>query len=74
MKKITIILLVAVLVATAWFLGRNDGIRHAIEDSTIFTVDVYNPECPEESYWYGYDQQIFIVLDGNLFEHGMYQG
>lgn len=51
-----------------------DGVAHAIEDSEIYTVDFYNPQDPEASEWNGYDQQIFIELDGEVYEHGMYQG
>lgn len=72
-KAITIILAIALLIA-AFIAGRAEGIRHAIEDSEIWTVDRYNPDCPEDSEWNGYDQLIFIELDEQLYEHGMYQG
>ena len=49
------------------------GIRHAIEDSIIWTVDIYDPENPESSAWNGYDQKIIIELDGEWYEHGMIQ-
>lgn len=59
----------------AWYdAGFDDGVTHAIEDSEIYTVDYYDPENPEGSEWNGYDQQIFIELDGQTYEHGMYQG
>lgn len=50
-----------------------EGIRHAIEDSIIWTVDIYNPDNPEDSAWNGYDQRIIIELDGEWYEHGMIQ-
>lgn len=77
MKKIAI---VAVILAALWFtanasrIAYQAGIRHAIEDSEIWTVDVYTPGHPELSEWNGYDQQIFITLDGETYSHGMYQG
>lgn len=74
MKKL-IVTVAALLAAAALFAaGRQEGIRHAIEDACIWTVDCYNPEDPESSAWGEYDQLIFIDLDGNLYEHGMYQG
>lgn len=54
--------------------GFAEGVRHAIEDSEIWTVDVYTPGHPELSEWNGYDQLIYITLDGETYEHGMYQG
>lgn len=69
MKKILTII-AAMLIAAAAYQA---GIRHAIEDSEIWTVDVYNPNNPEESAWNGYDQRIMIELDGNIYEHGMTQ-
>ena len=72
MKKILIIAVI-ILAAAAFAAGRASGIRHAIEDSCIWTVDRYDPENPEESAWNGYDQLIYIEIDGNLYEHGMIQ-
>lgn len=74
MKKF-IIALVSLSAAAALYAGAfSAGVRHAIEDSCIWTVDVYNPADPESSAWEGYDQLIYIELDGELWEHGMYQG
>jgi len=77
MKKIICIiaalLAAAAIAAGAWSAGRAAGIRHAIEDSKIWTVDVYNPDDPESSAWGEYDQIIYIDLDGDIYEHGMYQ-
>lgn len=53
--------------------GFEAGMMHAIEDSEIYTVDRYDPENPKASEWNGFDQQIFIELDGQVYEHGMYQ-
>ena len=50
------------------------GIKHAIEDSVIYTVDIYDPDDPESSAFGEYDQAIYIVLDDNTYVHGMYQG
>lgn len=59
----------------AWYdAGYDDGILHAIESMEIWTGDRYDPENPDASAWNGYDQQIFINLDGQIYEHGMYQG
>lgn len=74
MKKFWIAALIFLVVASAFAVGRYTGITHAICDSCIYTVDVYNPENPEGSAWNGYDQLIFIELDGETYMHGMYQG
>ena len=76
MKKIVIAcaaILAAAIAAASWSLGRAAGIRHAIEDSVVFTVDRYDPDAPEESAWGEYDQLIFIELDDEIYMHGMYQ-
>lgn len=73
MKKLLIIALAAAVAVAAYMGGRAAGIRHAIEDSEIWTVDIYRPEAPEESAWNGYDQEIFIELDGQIYSHGMTQ-
>lgn len=54
--------------------GFEDGVLYAIENSEIYTVDRYDPENPYASAWNGYDQKIFIEIDGHTYEHGMYQG
>lgn len=54
--------------------GFDDGIQYAIENMELWTVDRYDPDAPEESAWNGYDQRIFIDLDGQTYEHGMIQG
>ena len=66
----------ALLIAVASFLaGHAAGARHAIEDSVIWTVERYDPERPyDNARDDGTDQTIFIELDGQLYEHGMYQG
>lgn len=73
MKKLLVLLVAVLLIATA-YASYHAGIRHAIEDSEIWTVTCYNPDNPEESAWNGYDQLIYIELDGELYAHGMYQG
>lgn len=73
MKKAVVILLAVAALAAAFLVGRAAGIRHAIEDSEIWTVDIYRPGAPEESAWNGYDQEIFIELDGQIYSHGMTQ-
>ena len=73
MKKFVVIIAVIVLVAAAYIGGRAAGIRHAIEDAEIWTVDIYNPDSPEASAWNGYDQEIMIELDGQIYSHGMTQ-
>ena len=73
MKKTILILAALLLMTTAFFTGRAAGIRHAIQDCEIWTSTVYNPDAPQESEWNGFDQQIFIDLDGERYEHGMFQ-
>ena len=74
MKKILTVALILTAAVMLWAYSFQAGVRHAIEDSCIWTVDCYNPEDPEASAWGEYDQVIYIDLDGNLYEHGMYQG
>lgn len=67
-------LLVIVAIAT-YFMGRNAGIRHAIYDAEIWTVERYDPDDPDSTLRPdGYDQTIYIDLDGMTYEHGMHQG
>lgn len=68
------VLFLLVLILAAYQAGHKDGVKHAIEDSEIWTVDVYTPGHPELSEWNGYDQLIYIDLDGETYMHGMYQG
>jgi len=74
MKKLLFAAALFALLACAFCAGRREGVRHAIEDSEIFTVTCYNPDAPEDSAWNGYDQCIYIDLDGQIYAHGMYQG
>jgi len=76
MKKLLAIVAALALVAAASFAaGRAAGIRHAIEDAEIFTVECYDPDSPDENARPdGTDQTIYIELDGEIYEHGMYQG
>ncbi len=79
MKKIICIiaalLAAAAITAGAWSAGRAAGIRHAIEDSEIWTVERYDPDNPDETAREdGTDQTIYIDLDGEIYEHGMHQG
>lgn len=74
-KRLAMIAALLLAAAAAFIAGRAAGIRHAIEDSIIWTVECYNPATPEENARPdGTDQTIFIDLDGNLYEHGMIQG
>lgn len=73
----TAVLVIAVmLIAMALLVpyAYRKGVQHAIEDSVIFTVDLYDPDNPEASAWGEYDQVIYIELDDNTYVHGMYQG
>jgi hypothetical protein len=79
MKKI--IAAAAILAALAaatrfgYDAGKTAGINHAIEDSEIFTVECYDPDDPyRNTRPDGLDQTIYIVLDGEYYEHGMWQG
>lgn len=75
MKKLIATAAIIMAIAAAFSLGRASGIRHAIEDSVIWTVECYDPDSPDDNARPdGTDQTIYIELDGNLYEHGMYQG
>lgn len=52
-RKLSIMLLVVTGIALALIVGREIGIRHAIEDSEIAITE----------------RGIEITLDGNLYEH-----
>ena len=74
MKKLLAIAMILSL-AFMYQMGRKEGIRHAMEDSTIWTVELYDPDNPDENTRPdGTDQTIYIDLDGEIWEHGMYQG
>lgn len=73
MRKIIIAGIIALLLLTAYTLGHQEGKRHALEGSIIWTVDCYNPDDPDASAWGEYDQVIYIELDDQLYQHGMFQ-
>ena len=73
MKKFVAIILIAAAVAAAFIIGRSEGIRHAMENCELWTVDVYDPQNPEASAWNGYDQKVYIDLDDRVYERGMTQ-
>ena len=74
MKKFIITIAILAALAATTITAYHAGIRHAIEDSEIFTVTCYDPDNPDDSTWGQYDQLIFIDLDGMIYEHGMWQG
>ena len=74
MKQIAVVFLIVILCAAFFMAGFSHGVRHVIEDSEIWTVDRYDPDDPESSAWNGFDQRIFITLDGETYMHGVYQG
>ena len=72
-----IIMIIAMLIiaVSCYNIGRREGIRHAIEDSIIWTVERYDPDDPyANAREDGTDQTIYIELDTDLYAHGMYQG
>ena len=73
-KALAIFALFVAVAAAAYHLGHNAGKLHAITESCIWTVDRYDPEAPEESAWGEFDQLIYIEIDGEIWEHGMFQG
>lgn len=70
MKRVLIVLLVLAIALASFIAGE----LHVLLGSTISTVDRYDPQDPSASEWNGYDQRILIEIDGQVFEHGMYQG
>lgn len=73
-KALALLIAIIAAVAAAYHLGHNAGKMYAITQSCIWTVDCYDPDDPDDSAWNGYDQLIYIELDGDVWEHGMYQG
>lgn len=58
------------LLLTAYAVGRQAGMDHVIFDSEIWTVETYEPGNTYE----GYDQIIYLEIDGQIWEHTMCQG
>ena len=74
-KLLAIVAALVIIAATSFAAGRAAGIRHAIEDAEIFTVECYDPDNPDENARPdGTDQTIYIILDDQIYEHGMFQG
>lgn len=77
LNKLTAIITAELILvaAVAFLMGRTAGVRHALADATIYTVECYTPDDPERNARPdGTDQTIYIELDGTTYEHGMYQG
>ena len=55
MKRAAIILAILAIAAGSFLLGRSAGVRHAIEDSAIWTED----------------HEILIELDDQLYAHDL---
>ena len=72
-KKIITAALAAILILAAYAAGHREGKRHVIEDSIIWTVEVYDPDNDAHPLD-DFDQIIYIDIDGELYEHGMIQG
>ena len=74
-KAIAIMAIMAIIAMASFTVGMVYGIQHAIEDSVIFTTEAYDPNNPYENLRPdGTDQTIWIELDDDIYEHGMYQG
>lgn len=72
-KLLSLLALLAIL--TAYTAGHREGVRHAVEDSTVWAVECYDPDNPDETRRDdGTDLTIYIDLDGETYEHGMIQG
>ena len=58
--------LAALLLTTVWTLGRREGVRHAVEDSSVWILGWEEHEA--------YDLDISIELDDNWYVHSCYIG
>ena len=65
-KMVLVLVLICALMAGTWYAGRYAGIMHTVSDATFFIVDY---EAPEHS---PYDLTLYIEIDDQIFEHGMY--
>lgn len=74
MRKIAGILAALFLLFAVFAAGRESGIRHVLYDAEIWTVDCYDPDNPDDSAFGEFDQKIFILVDGEIYVHGMYVG
>ena len=82
--KVIAIILAAIMMAMAIFwailtftyeAGRYNGIKYALDNVEIYTVECYNPENPyENARPDGTDQTVYLTVDGTTYEKGMYQG
>lgn len=64
-----ILCLAAALCLWMYNMGRDEGIRYVIEDSTFYIVDYSDDEANSQ----GYDTWLYIeTKDGNVYESGMY--
>ena len=69
--KVTTLILCIAAALCLWMynLGRDEGIRYVIEDSTFYIVDYSDEEAQQN----GYDTYLYIETeDGNLYQSGMY--
>lgn len=66
LKTVLISVLILAVMTAVWFLGRYAGIMHTVNNATFFIVDY---EAPEHS---PYDLTLFIEIDDQVYEHGMY--
>ena len=69
-KVVTLLFCIAAALCLWMYnLGRDEGIRYVIEDSTFFIVDYTDEDAMEN----GYDTYLYIETeDGNLYQSGMY--
>ncbi len=75
MKKTITAALIAAAILAVWIGGRAQGIFHTVHACEIYTVERYDPDNPESTARPdGYDQTVYIIIDGMEIEKGMHQG
>ena len=67
-KATAISLAAALLLFSAYSIGRSFGIRHAIEDAEVFITSFEELRDPAA------DLTVYIDLDGEMYEHGCFIG
>lgn len=79
MKHITtvaaVLILAAILAAAAYTAGHVSGEKYVMDNAEFCTTEYYDPRDPYANRRNdGTDQTIYMILDGQIYEYGMWQG
>lgn len=71
MKNILKAIAIIIAIIAAFSVGHNRGMHHVIEDSEFFIVS-YNDSLTINGH--KYDTRVYIDIDGDVYEEGLYIG